>query len=133
MGSIREDEEGAMLDGSKPVWWRLFSEDNGTGGSGGVIVKDDTPETVAVEGPKPQTDLPGPRRGGKPLTPYQLGMQRQKATEARNGGRSEPDQILVNPLEKIGAKEEREEESEEEEEQEEEDDEPEEGIEYCGA
>ena len=130
-GSIREDEEGAMLDGSKPVWWRLYSEENGTGGSGGLIVKDDTPEAMAVEAPKPQTDLPGLRRGGKPLTPYQLGMQRQRAMEAR----SEPDQILVDPLEKVGARDEREEESEEEseDEEEEEDDKPGEGIEYWGS
>ena len=129
MGSIREEEEGAILDGSKPVRRRLFSEDNGTGGSGGVIVKDNTPEVGAVEAPKPQTDSPGLRRGGKPLTPYQLKMQRQRAAEVENGRRSEPDQILVKPVEKIGAKEER----EEEEEEEEEDDELEEGVEYWGS
>ena len=104
MGNIREDEGGAMLDGSKSVRWRLFSEDNGTGGSGGVIVKDDTSEVMAVEAPKPQTDSLGLRRGGKPLTPYPLKVQRQRAAEVGNGGRSEPDQITVNPVEKIGAK-----------------------------
>ena len=130
MGSIREEEEGAMLDGSTPVRRRLFSEDNGTAGSGGVIVKDDTPEVGAVEAPKPQTDSPGLRRSGKPLTPYQLKMQRQRAAEAENGGRLEPDQILVKPVGKIGVKEERE---EEEEEEEEEDDELEEGVEYWGS
>ncbi|PUU72941.1 hypothetical protein B9Z19DRAFT_1096254, partial [Tuber borchii] len=128
MGSIREEEEGAMLDGSKPVRRRLFSEDNGTGGSWGVIAKDDTPEVGAMEAPKPQTDSPSLRRGGKPLTPYQLKMQRQRAAEGENGGRSEPDQILVKPVEKIGAKEER-----EEEEGDEEDDELEEGVEYWGS
>jgi len=139
MGSIREEEEGAMLDGSKPVRRRLFSEDNGTGGSGGVIVKDDTPEVGAVESPKPQTDSPSLRRGGKPLTPYQLKMQRQRAAEVENGptpvdGRLEPDQILVKPVEKIGAKEGREEEEEEEEEEEDDqDDELEEGVEYWGS
>ena len=140
MGSIREDEGGAMLDGSKPVRQRFFSEDNGTGESGGVIVKDDTPEVVAVEVPKPQMNLPSLRRGGKPLTPYQLKMQRLRAAEVGNGGRSEPDQIMVTPVEKIGAKEEREEEREEEEEyededadEEEEDDELEEGVEYWGS
>ena len=34
MSGIGDDEEGAMLDGSKLVGRRLFSEDNGTGGSG---------------------------------------------------------------------------------------------------
>jgi len=124
MGSIREEEEGAMLDGSKPVEGRPFSKDNGTGGSGEVIVKDDRPEVLAVEPWKPQTDSPGLREGGKPLTPYQLKMQQQRAVEVRNSGSSEPDQILVNPVEKIGAKEGREEE---------EDDKLEEGVEYWGS
>ena len=43
MGRIGDEDEGPILDGSKPVRRRLFSEDNGTGGSGAVIVKDDTP------------------------------------------------------------------------------------------
>ncbi|PUU76217.1 hypothetical protein B9Z19DRAFT_1066803 [Tuber borchii] len=127
MGSIREEEEGAMLDGSKPVRRRLFSEDNGTDGSGGVIVKDDRPEAVAVEAPKPQTDSPGLKRDGKPLTPYQLRMQRQRAAEVGNSGRSELDQILVKPVEKIGVTEGSEEENEDE------DDELEEGVEYWGS
>ncbi|PUU77089.1 hypothetical protein B9Z19DRAFT_198137 [Tuber borchii] len=128
MGGIREEEEGAMLDSSKPVGQRLYSEDNGTGGSGGVITKDDTPEVGAVEPRERKKDSPGLRRGGKPLTPYQLKMQRQRAAEVVNGGRSEPDQIF-NPVEKIGAKEER----EEEEEVEDEDDELYEGVEYWGS
>ncbi|PUU81064.1 hypothetical protein B9Z19DRAFT_1077941 [Tuber borchii] len=104
MGSIREEEEGAMLDGSKPVRWRLFSEDNGTGGSGGTIFKDDTPEVRALEAPKPQRNPPGLRRDGKPLTPYHSKMQRQRVAEVENGGRSELGQILVNLVEGMGAK-----------------------------
>ena len=90
---MREDEEGVMLDASKPVRWRLFSDDNGTGKSGSVIVEDDRPEVGAVEAPKPQTDSLGFGGGGKQLTPYQLNMQRQGAAEGGNGGRSMPDQI----------------------------------------
>ncbi|PUU77084.1 hypothetical protein B9Z19DRAFT_1128774 [Tuber borchii] len=131
MGGIREEEEGTMLDSSKPVGQRLYSEDNGTGGSRGVITKDDTPEVGAVEPQERKKDSPGVRRGGKPLAPYQLKMQRQRAAEVGNGGRSVPDQILVNPVEKIGAKEEREE--EEEVEDEDEDDELYEGVEYWGS
>ena len=56
----------------KPVRWRIFSEDNGTGGSGSVIVKDDRPEVGAVEAPKPQAGSPGLGGGGKQLTLYQL-------------------------------------------------------------
>ena len=130
MGSIREEAEGAMLDGSKPVRWGLFSEDNGTGRSGGMIVKDDRPEAGAVEARKPQTDSPGFRLGGKPLTPYQLKLQQQRAVGVENGGRTKSDQMMVNPAEKIGTKEERE---EEEKEEEEEDDELEEGVEYWGS
>jgi len=127
-GSIRQEEVGAMLGGSKPVQQRLFSEDNGTGGSGGMIVKDDTLEVLAVEPWKPQTDSPGLRRGGKSLTPYQLKMQRERAAEVANSGRSAPAQILVNPLEKIGASEQR-----DEQEKKEENDELEEGVEYWGS
>ena len=93
MGSIGEEEEGAMLDGSMPVRRSLFSGDSGTGGSGGLIVKDDRPEVGAVEAPKLQTDSPGLGRGGKQLTRYQFKMQRQRAVEVVNGERSEPDQI----------------------------------------
>ncbi|PUU76131.1 hypothetical protein B9Z19DRAFT_1130205 [Tuber borchii] len=134
MGSIRDEEEGAMLDCPGPGRRRLSSEDNGTGGSGGTIFKHDTPEVRAVEAPKPQRDSPGLRRDGKLLTLYQLKMQRQGVAEVENGGRSEPDQILVNPVEKIGAREGREEQEEEEEEQEEDQDgELEEGSEYWGS
>ena len=111
MGSIGEEEEGAMLDYSMPVRRNLYSEDNG--GSGDVIVKDDRPEAGAVEVTEPQTNLSGLRRGGKPWTPPQLKMRR--AAEVGNGGVSEPEQVLVNPVGKIGAKEAREEKQEEEE------------------
>ena len=129
-GSIGEEEEGTMVDYSKPVRRRLFSEDNGTGGNGDVIVRDDRPEVGAVEATKPQTDSPGLRKGGKPLTPSPLKMQRQGAAEVGNGGRSEPDRIQVNPVENIGANEGRE---EGEEEGREENVELEEGVEYWGS
>ena len=93
MCSIGQEEEGTVLDGSRPVRWSLFSEDNGTGWSGGLIVKDDRPEGRAVEAPKPQTDSPCLGRGGKHLTQYQLKMQWQRVAELGNGGRSQPDQI----------------------------------------
>ena len=112
MGSIGEEDEGAMLDCSMPVWRSLYSEDNGSGGSGGVIAKDDRSEVGAVEATKPQANSSGLRRGGKPWTPPQVKMQR--AAEVGNGGMSEPDQILVNPVEKIGAREAREDRQEEE-------------------
>jgi len=135
MGSIREEEEDAMLDGSKSVRRRLFSEDSGAGGSEGVIVKDGMPKVGAVEPPELQTDSPSFRRSGKPLTPYQLKVQRQKAAEVGSDstlidGTSEPDQILAKPVEKIGA---REVGKEEEKEEEEEDDELEESVEYWGS
>jgi len=131
MGSIREEEEDAMLDGSKSVRRRLFSEDNGTGKSEGIIVKDGTLRVGVVESPGPQADSPSLKRSGKPLTPYQLKMQRQRAAEMGNDstlidGTSELGQTLAKPVEKIGAKGV----GEEEEDQ---DDELEEGVEYWGS
>ena len=58
-----------------------------------MIFKDDRCEVWAVEARNPQTDSPGLRLGRKQLTPYQLKMQRQRAADVVNGGRSEPDQI----------------------------------------
>ncbi|CUS08746.1 unnamed protein product [Tuber aestivum] len=128
MGSIREEEEDTMLDGSKPVRRRLFSENNGAGRNEHVIAKDDTGLETA-ETLKPQTDSPSLGRGGKPLTPYQLKIQRQRAAEARKDlvpvdGASEPDQAPVEPVEKIDVR---------EGEEEDQDDELEEGVEYWGS
>ncbi|RPB00192.1 hypothetical protein L873DRAFT_836320 [Choiromyces venosus 120613-1] len=133
MGSIREEEED---DGSKSVRRRLFSEDKGAGRSEDVVVKNDTPKVEvpkveAVETSKLQTDSPSLGRGGKPLTPYQLKMQRQRAAKAEknlmpDNGTPEPDQTPVKHVEKIDIK-------EEEEEEEEEDEEEEEGVEYWGS
>ena len=50
---------------------------------------------------------------GKPLTVYQLKMQRQGAAEVGNGGRLEMDRMLVNSVGKFGRKEEKEEEFQE--------------------
>ncbi|PUU76220.1 hypothetical protein B9Z19DRAFT_1066806 [Tuber borchii] len=137
MDSIREEEGGAMLDSSKPVRRGPFSKDNGTGESGGGIVKGERPEVGAVESPKPQTNSPSLKLGGEPLTPYQSKMQRQRVAEVDNGltlvdGRSEPDQILDKPVERIGAKEGRDGEEEEGEEDDQED-ELEECAEYWGS
>lgn len=44
----------------------------------------------------------GAMLGGKPLTLYELKMQRLGAAEVGSGGRLEMDRILVNPVRKRG-------------------------------